>query len=109
MSNAGSSFGNGGRASVRRLSLLDGLRCAATGQPRAAQPRLCALMALASEKRIRLDDAERGAGRSSAGANGMDRKYARNRIRKTPFRRQVLGDNPPVRAPRRGCAAARSA
>ncbi len=48
MSNAGSSFGNGGRASVRRLSLLDGLRCAA-GQPRAAN-RACALTALASEK-----------------------------------------------------------
>ena len=49
MSNAGSSFENGGRASVRRLSLLDGLRCAATGQPRAYN-RACALMALASEK-----------------------------------------------------------
>lgn len=49
MSNAGSSFGNGGRASVRRLSLLDGLRCAATGQPRAAN-RACALTALASPK-----------------------------------------------------------
>ena len=49
MSNAGSSFGNGGRASVRRLSLLDGLRCAATGQPRAYN-RACALTALASEK-----------------------------------------------------------
>ena len=53
MSNAGSSFGNGGRASVRRLSLLDGLRCAATGQPRAAN-RACALTALASEKRFGL-------------------------------------------------------
>lgn len=49
MSNAGSSFENGGRASVRRLSLLDGLRCAATGQPRAYN-RACALTALASEK-----------------------------------------------------------
>ena len=49
MSNAGSSFENGGRASVRRLSLLDGLLCAATGQPRAAN-RACALTALASEK-----------------------------------------------------------
>jgi len=53
MSNAGSSFGNGGRASVRRLSLLDGLRCAATGQPRAAN-RAYALTALASEKRFGL-------------------------------------------------------
>lgn len=53
MSNAGSSFGNGGRASVRRLSLLDGLRCAATGQPRAYN-RACALTALASEKRFGL-------------------------------------------------------
>lgn len=53
MSNAGSSFGNGGRASVRRLSLLDGLRCAATGQPRAAN-RAWALTALASEKRFGL-------------------------------------------------------
>ena len=49
MSNAGSSFGNGGRASVRRMSRLDGLRCAATGQPRAYN-RACALTALASEK-----------------------------------------------------------
>ena len=49
MSNAGSSFENGGRASVRRLSLLDGLRCAATGQPRAYN-RACVLTALASEK-----------------------------------------------------------
>lgn len=53
MSNAGSSFGNGGRASVRRLSLLDGLRCASTGQPRAAN-RAWALMALASEKPLGL-------------------------------------------------------
>ena len=53
MSNAGSSFGNGGRASVRRLSLLDGLRCAATGQSRAAN-RAYALTALASEKRFGL-------------------------------------------------------
>ena len=53
MSNAGSSFGNGGRATVRRLSLLDGLRCAATGQPRAAN-RAYALTALASEKRFGL-------------------------------------------------------
>ena len=53
MSNAGSSFENGGRASVRRLSLLDGLRCAATGQPRAAN-RAYALTALASEKRFGL-------------------------------------------------------
>lgn len=49
MSNAGSSFGNGGRATVRRLSPLDALLCAATGQPRAAN-RACALTALASEK-----------------------------------------------------------
>lgn len=49
MSNAGSSYGNGGRASVRRLSLLDGLRCAATGQPRAAN-RAWALTALTSPK-----------------------------------------------------------
>lgn len=53
MSNAGSSFENGGRASVRRLSLLDGLRCAATGQPRAAN-RAYALPTLASEKRFGL-------------------------------------------------------
>lgn len=49
MSNAGSSFGNGGRATVRRLSPLDALRRAATGQPRAAN-RACTLTALASEK-----------------------------------------------------------
>lgn len=49
MSNAESSFGNDGRASVRRLSLPDGLRFAATGQPHAAN-RACALTALASEK-----------------------------------------------------------
>lgn len=49
MSNAGSSYGNGGRVSVRRLSLPDALRCAATGQPHAAN-RACALTALASEK-----------------------------------------------------------
>lgn len=53
MSDAGSSFGNGGRASVRRLSLLDGLRCAATGQP-SAYNRAWALTALASEKRFGL-------------------------------------------------------
>ena len=53
MSNTGSSFGNGGRASVRRLSLLDGLRCAATGQPRAYN-RAYALTTLASEKRFGL-------------------------------------------------------
>lgn len=49
MSNAGSSYGNGGRVSVRRLSLPDGLRFATAGQQRPPN-RACALTALASEK-----------------------------------------------------------
>lgn len=49
MSNAGSSYGNGVRVSVRRLSLPDALCFAVTGQPH-ADNRACALTALASEK-----------------------------------------------------------